>query len=75
VLLAEVEVRAWNNDRMLRHTSFKGPGDEADEASIFRILDWLFYEPSASPARVKSRGALFGNQEDVAVGHLLEYYS
>jgi bifunctional non-homologous end joining protein LigD len=33
-LPAEVAFRAWTDDGMLRHASFKGIRDDADEASI-----------------------------------------
>ncbi|MDF1631324.1 non-homologous end-joining DNA ligase [Mycoplana sp. MJR14] len=39
ILLAEVEFRAWTRDGKLRHASFKGLRDEADEASVYRIGD------------------------------------
>lgn len=38
VLVAEMEFRAWTNDGKLRHSSYKGLRDEADAASIYRIV-------------------------------------
>ncbi|UZF92658.1 non-homologous end-joining DNA ligase [Bosea sp. NBC_00550] len=34
-LVAEVEFRAWTDDGKLRHASFKGLREEADEASVY----------------------------------------
>ncbi|WP_320109556.1 non-homologous end-joining DNA ligase [Bosea sp. NBC_00550] len=36
-LVAEVEYRAWTDDRKLRHASFKGLREEADEASVYEL--------------------------------------
>jgi len=36
-LVAEIEFRAWTDDGKLRHASFKGLRDEADEASVYRL--------------------------------------
>jgi len=36
-LVAEIEFRAWTHDGMLRHASFKGLRDEADEARVFSV--------------------------------------
>lgn len=36
-LVAEVEFRAWTDDGKLRHASFKGLREEADQASVYRI--------------------------------------
>jgi DNA polymerase LigD, ligase domain len=37
ILAAEVEYRAWTSDRKLRHPSFKGLRDEADDVEIYRL--------------------------------------
>lgn len=36
-LIAEIEFRGWTGEGQLRHASFKGLRDEADEASVYRI--------------------------------------
>jgi bifunctional non-homologous end joining protein LigD len=36
-LIAEIEFRAWTDDGKLRHSSFKGLREDADEAEIFRL--------------------------------------
>lgn len=36
-LVAEIEYRRWTDDGKLRHSSFKGMRDEADEASLFLL--------------------------------------
>ena len=36
-LVAEIEFRAWTDDGKLRHASFKGLRDEADEANVFSL--------------------------------------
>ncbi|KRE15693.1 hypothetical protein ASE63_15675 [Bosea sp. Root381] len=36
-LLAEIAYRAWTDDGKLRHASFKGLREDADEASIFAL--------------------------------------
>jgi bifunctional non-homologous end joining protein LigD len=38
VLVAEVEYRAWTDDRKLRHASFKGIRELADDATVFALL-------------------------------------
>ncbi|XEN29804.1 bifunctional non-homologous end joining protein LigD [Ensifer sp. WSM1721] len=37
VLVAEVEYRAWTDDGKLRHPSFKGIRERADDASVFEL--------------------------------------
>lgn len=36
-LVAEIEFRAWTDDGKLRHASFKGLRDEADEATVYEL--------------------------------------
>ncbi len=36
-LLAEIAFRGWTGDRKLRHASYKGLREAADEASVFRL--------------------------------------
>lgn len=36
-LIAEIEYRAWTGDEKLRHASYKGLRDAADDASVFKI--------------------------------------
>ncbi len=36
-LVAEIEFRAWTDDGKLRHASFKGLREEADEASVYHL--------------------------------------
>lgn len=36
-LVAEIEFRAWTDDGKLRHASFKGLRDDADEAGVYEI--------------------------------------
>jgi bifunctional non-homologous end joining protein LigD len=38
-LVAEIEYRAWTNDRKLRHPSFKGLRDPDDASEIYRLPD------------------------------------
>lgn len=38
-LVAEIEFRAWTDDGKLRHASFKGLRERADEASIYELSD------------------------------------
>ncbi|RVM01919.1 hypothetical protein CN134_35700 [Sinorhizobium meliloti] len=38
VLVAEVEYRAWTDDGKLRHASFKGIRERADDSAVF-VLD------------------------------------
>ncbi|WP_411756339.1 hypothetical protein [Sinorhizobium meliloti] len=37
LLVADVEYRAWTDDRKLRHASFKGIRDRADDSTAFEI--------------------------------------
>ncbi len=37
VLVAQVEYRAWTDDAKLRHASFKGIGERADDATVFEL--------------------------------------
>jgi len=37
-LVAEIAFRAWTDDSKLRHASYKGLREEADEASIYRLV-------------------------------------
>ncbi|WP_327437342.1 ATP-dependent carboligase [Sinorhizobium meliloti] len=37
VLVAEVEYRAWTEDAKLRHPSFKGIRERADDATVFSL--------------------------------------
>ncbi|PLU31770.1 ATP-dependent carboligase [Sinorhizobium medicae] len=37
VLVAEVEYRAWTDDGKLRHASFKGIRERADDATVFEL--------------------------------------
>ncbi len=37
LLVAEVEYRAWTEDEKLRHPSFKGIRERADDASVFDL--------------------------------------
>ncbi len=37
-LIAEIAFRAWTDDEKLRHASFKGLRDDADEASIYKLV-------------------------------------
>ncbi|MBP2235246.1 bifunctional non-homologous end joining protein LigD [Sinorhizobium kostiense] len=37
LLVAEVEYRAWTEDEKLRHSSFKGIRERADDASVFNL--------------------------------------
>jgi bifunctional non-homologous end joining protein LigD len=37
VLIAEIEFRGWTNDPKLRHASFKGLREDADESEIFEL--------------------------------------
>jgi bifunctional non-homologous end joining protein LigD len=37
-LIAEIEYRAWTHDGKLRHASYKGLRDAADEAAIYQIV-------------------------------------
>jgi bifunctional non-homologous end joining protein LigD len=39
VLVAEIEYRAWTHEGMLRHASYKGLRDEADNAAVYRLPD------------------------------------
>ncbi|TCA92196.1 hypothetical protein E0H65_22555 [Rhizobium leguminosarum bv. viciae] len=36
-LVAEIEYRAWTHDGKLRHASYKGLRDAADEAAVYQI--------------------------------------
>lgn len=36
-LIAEIEFRAWTDDGKLRHASFKGLREDADEAAVFQM--------------------------------------
>lgn len=36
-LVAEIEFRGWTDDGKLRHPSYKGLGEEADEASVYQL--------------------------------------
>ncbi|AZO82072.1 hypothetical protein BLM15_30265 (plasmid) [Bosea sp. Tri-49] len=36
-LAAEITYRGWTHDEKLRHASFKGPREKADEAKIYRL--------------------------------------
>ncbi|MGO4405688.1 non-homologous end-joining DNA ligase [Bosea sp. RAF48] len=36
-LIAEIALRGWTDDGKLRHASFKGLRDDADEAAVFKI--------------------------------------
>lgn len=38
-IAAEIEFRAWTSDGMLRHASFKGLREEADQVDIFNLDD------------------------------------
>ncbi|QHW26637.1 non-homologous end-joining DNA ligase [Rhizobium leguminosarum bv. viciae 248] len=38
-LVAEIEYRAWTDDRKLRHASFKGLRESADEATVYELTD------------------------------------
>ncbi|MGN7734347.1 non-homologous end-joining DNA ligase [Ensifer sp. 22564] len=38
LLVAEVEYRAWTQDRKLRHPSFKGIRERADDATVFELV-------------------------------------
>ncbi len=38
-LVAEIEYRAWTHDGKLRHASYKGLRDAADEAAVYQIAD------------------------------------
>ncbi|MBY5319182.1 non-homologous end-joining DNA ligase [Rhizobium leguminosarum] len=38
-LIAEIEYRAWTDDGKLRHASFKGLREAADEAAVYQIPD------------------------------------
>ena len=38
VLGAEVAFRGWTDDSKLRHASYKGLREDADEASVYRII-------------------------------------
>ncbi|MDX0573808.1 hypothetical protein GOD68_26695 [Sinorhizobium medicae] len=37
-VIAEVEYRAWTDDEKLRHASFKGIRERADEATVFELV-------------------------------------
>lgn len=37
LLLADIEYRAWTEDEKLRHPSFKGIRERADEAAVFNL--------------------------------------
>lgn len=36
-VIAEVEYRAWTDDRKLRHASFKGIREREDEEGVFQL--------------------------------------
>ena len=36
-LVAEIEFRAWTEEGKLRHASYKGLRDEADENSVYEL--------------------------------------
>ncbi len=36
-LAAEINFRGWTHDEKLRHPSFKGQRDKADEVSVYRL--------------------------------------
>lgn len=36
-LIAEIEYRAWTDDRKLRHSSYKGLRDVQDYAEVFEV--------------------------------------
>jgi bifunctional non-homologous end joining protein LigD len=36
-LVAEIEYRAWTHDGKLRHASYKGLRDAADEVAVYEI--------------------------------------
>lgn len=36
-LIAEIEYRAWTDDGKLRHASYKGLRDAADEAVVYEV--------------------------------------
>ncbi|MBY3066219.1 hypothetical protein HFO74_22830 [Rhizobium laguerreae] len=36
-LVAEIEYRAWTHDGKLRHASYKGLRDAADEAAVYEV--------------------------------------
>ncbi|TBA16121.1 hypothetical protein ELH65_09135 [Rhizobium ruizarguesonis] len=38
-LVTEVEYRAWTHDGKLRHASYKGLRDSAEEATVYEIID------------------------------------
>lgn len=37
-LAAEITFRGWTHDEKLRHASFKGQRDKADELSVYRLV-------------------------------------
>jgi bifunctional non-homologous end joining protein LigD len=37
-LVAEIAFRAWTDDGILRHASFKGLREDADEASVYKLI-------------------------------------
>jgi bifunctional non-homologous end joining protein LigD len=36
-LVAEIEYRAWTDDQILRHASYKGLRDKQDNAALYQI--------------------------------------
>ncbi len=40
-LVAEIEFRAWTHDGKLRHASYKGLREAADEATVYEIIDTI----------------------------------
>ncbi|MBP2238099.1 ATP-dependent DNA ligase [Sinorhizobium kostiense] len=41
-LVADVEYRAWTEDGKLRHPSFKGIRERADDATVFELAEYCF---------------------------------
>ncbi|WP_377849073.1 hypothetical protein [Bosea sp. UC22_33] len=37
-LIAEIALRGWTDDGKLRHASFKGLREDADEASVYTLV-------------------------------------
>lgn len=58
MLIAEIEYRAWTHDGKLRHASYKGLRDAADQKKIHEI-DWEHYGQPAPGVILTRRNTIY----------------